>query len=43
MPAEEIARRSVAFFVLKSAVNFVAVVVVGVAHVGSASARTSPS
>ena len=30
MPGEEIARRSVAFFVLKSAVNFVAVVVVGV-------------
>jgi uncharacterized protein (TIRG00374 family) len=29
MPAEEIARRSVAFFVLKSAVNFVAVAVVG--------------
>jgi uncharacterized membrane protein YbhN (UPF0104 family) len=29
MPPEEIARRSVAFFVLKSAVNFVAVVVVG--------------
>jgi uncharacterized membrane protein YbhN (UPF0104 family) len=30
MPAEEIARRSVAFFVIKSGVNFVAVVVVGV-------------
>jgi uncharacterized membrane protein YbhN (UPF0104 family) len=30
MPAEDIARRTVAFFVLKSAVNFVAVVVVGV-------------
>ena len=30
MPAEEIARRSVAFFVIKSSVNFVAVVVVGV-------------
>jgi uncharacterized membrane protein YbhN (UPF0104 family) len=29
MPGEEIARRSVAFFVLKSGVNFVAVVVVG--------------
>jgi uncharacterized membrane protein YbhN (UPF0104 family) len=30
MPGEEIARRTVAFFVIKSAVNFVAVVVVGV-------------
>jgi uncharacterized membrane protein YbhN (UPF0104 family) len=29
MPAEQIARRSVAFFLLKSAVNFVAVVVLG--------------
>ncbi len=29
MPAEEIARRSVAFFVLKSAANFVAVAVIG--------------
>ena len=31
MPVQDIARRTVAFFVLKSAVNFVAVVVVGVA------------
>ena len=31
MPAEEIARRSVAFFVLKSAANFVAVAVIGTA------------
>jgi uncharacterized membrane protein YbhN (UPF0104 family) len=31
MPARDIARRTVAFFVLKSGVNFVAVVVVGVA------------
>jgi uncharacterized membrane protein YbhN (UPF0104 family) len=31
MPGEEIARRTVAFFVLKSAANFVAVVVVGLA------------
>jgi uncharacterized membrane protein YbhN (UPF0104 family) len=31
MPATEIARRSVAFFVLKSSVNFVAVAVVGIA------------
>ena len=31
MPVQEIARRTVAFFVLKSAVNFVAVVVVGIA------------
>ena len=31
MPAEEIARRSVAFFVLKSAANFVAVAVIGFA------------
>jgi uncharacterized protein (TIRG00374 family) len=31
MPAQEIARRTVAFFVLKSAVNFIAVVVVGTA------------
>jgi uncharacterized membrane protein YbhN (UPF0104 family) len=30
MPPEEIARRSVAFFILKSSVNFVAVAVVGV-------------
>jgi uncharacterized membrane protein YbhN (UPF0104 family) len=30
MPADQIARRSVAFFLLKSSVNFVAVVVVGV-------------
>ncbi len=30
MPAEDIARRTVAFFVLKSSVNFVAVAVVGV-------------
>ena len=29
MPAEKIARRSVAFFIIKSSVNFVAVVVVG--------------
>jgi hypothetical protein len=31
MPARDIARRTVAFFVLKSAVNFVAVAVVGIA------------
>jgi uncharacterized membrane protein YbhN (UPF0104 family) len=31
MPAQDIARRTVAFFVLKSAVNFVAVAVVGLA------------
>ena len=31
MPAEQIARRSVAFFLIKSSVNFVAVVVVGTA------------
>ena len=31
VPAHDIARRTVAFFVLKSAVNFVAVVVIGVA------------
>jgi uncharacterized protein (TIRG00374 family) len=31
MPAEQIARRSVAFFLVKSAVNFVAVAVLGVA------------
>src|SRR4051812_26995241 len=31
VPAHEVARRTVAFFVLKSAVNFVAVVVIGVA------------
>ena len=30
MPADEIARRSVAFFIIKSSVNFVAVVIVGV-------------
>src|SRR5215207_6832601 len=31
VPAHDIARRTVAFFVVKSAVNFVAVVVIGVA------------
>ena len=33
MPGIEIARRTVAFFVIKSSVNFVAVVVVGMRHV----------
>ena len=31
MPAERIARRSVAFFLIKSSVNFVAVAVLGIA------------
>ena len=31
MPAEDIARRTVAFFVIKSSVNFVAVAVIGIA------------
>ena len=35
MPAERIARRSVAFFLIKSSVNFVAVAVIGTADVRS--------
>ena len=31
MPADKIARRSVAFFLIKSSVNFVAVAVIGTA------------
>jgi uncharacterized membrane protein YbhN (UPF0104 family) len=42
MPAGEIGRRTVAFFVLKSAVNFVAVVVVGVAIWLGAGPHRSP-
>ena len=41
MPAERIARRSVAFFLIKSSVNFVAVAVLGDADGGRRSGRTA--
>lgn len=43
MPAQDIARRSVAFFVLKSAANFVAVVVVGVVMWAGVGPALSPA
>jgi uncharacterized membrane protein YbhN (UPF0104 family) len=43
MPVQEIARRTVAFFVLKSAVNFVAVVVVGIAMSFGVGPHVSPA
>jgi uncharacterized membrane protein YbhN (UPF0104 family) len=42
MPAQDIARRTVAFFILKSAVNFVAVAVVGIAMWLGAGPENSP-
>ena len=42
MPAERIARRSVAFFLIKSSVNFVAVAVIGAAD-GARRRRPGPS
>ncbi len=42
MPAEDIARRSVAFFILKSSVNFVAVAVVGIVMFAGVGPDVSP-
>ena len=41
MPAERIARRSVAFFLIKSSVNFVAVAVLGTLMAVGSSGRTA--
>ena len=42
MPVQDIARRTAAFFVLKSAVNFVAVAVVGIVMSKRPSTRSMP-